>query len=134
MDCENSDVYKLYSVLKNLNQDELSKVEKIVLYDDSHTTEGWDWLEKFTRIPVEHVEVDRVTSRKSLVDIKMTAGVCTDFYKNDITSFILVSSDSDYWGLISSLTEARFLVIMSIRNAEKQSRKPLPSTAYSTVP
>ena len=74
MDCEYSDVYKLYSVLKNLNQDELSKVEKIVLYDDSHTTEGWDWLEKFTRIPVEHVEADRVTGRKSLVDIEMTAG------------------------------------------------------------
>ena len=125
VDCENSDVYKLYSVLKNLNQDELSKVEKIVLYDDSHTTEGWDWLEKFTRIPVEHVEADRVTGRKSLVDIKMTAGVCTDFYKNDITSFILVSSDSDYWGLISSLTEARFLVMYEYSKCGEAIKKAL---------
>ena len=29
VDCENSDVYKLYATLKNLNQDELSKIEKI---------------------------------------------------------------------------------------------------------
>ena len=93
VDCENSDVYKLYSVLKNLNQDELSKIDKIVLYDDYHTTSGWDWLEKFTKIPIEHIEVQRVTDQKSLVDIKMTAGVCTDDYENNITSFILVSSD-----------------------------------------
>lgn len=111
VDCENSDVYKLYSVLKNLNQDELSKIEKIVLYDDYHTTSGWDWLEKFTKKPIEHIEVNRVTDQKSLVDIKMTAGVCTDYYENNITSFILVSSDSDYWGLISTLTKAEFLVM-----------------------
>ena len=111
VDCENSDVYKLYSVLKNLNQDELSKIEKIVLYDDYHTTSGWDWLEKVTKIPIEHIEVNRVTDQKSLVDIKMTAGVCTDYYENNITSFILVSSDSDYWGLISTLTKAEFLVM-----------------------
>lgn len=111
VDCENSDVYKLYSVLKNLNQDELSKIEKIVLYDDYHTTSGWDWLEKFTKIPIEHIEVNRVTDQKSLVDIKMTAGVCTDYHENNITSFILVSSDSDYWGLISTLTKAEFLVM-----------------------
>ncbi len=111
VDCENSDVYKLYGVLKNLNQDELAKIEKIVLYDDYHTNSGWDWIYKFTNIPVEHIEVERVTDQKSLVDIKMTAGVCKDYYENGISSFILVSSDSDYWGLISSLPKANFLVM-----------------------
>jgi hypothetical protein len=98
-------------VLKNLNQDELTKIEKITLYDDSNTTSGWDWLSQFTRIPVEHIEVERVTDRKSLVDISMTASVCKDFYQNGITSFIIVSSDSDFWGLISSLPNANFLVM-----------------------
>jgi hypothetical protein len=111
VDCENSDVFKLYSVLKNLNQDELTKIEKITLYDDSNTTSGWDWLAKFTNIPVEHIEVERVTGHKSLVDIRMTASVCGDFYQNGITSFIIVSSDSDFWGLISSLPSANFLVM-----------------------
>ena len=41
----------------------------------------------------------------------MTAGVCREFYDNKITSFILASSDSDYWGLISSLPNADFLVM-----------------------
>lgn len=125
VDCENSDVYKLYSVLKNLNQDELSKIEKIVLYDDYHTTDGWQWLEKFTKIPIEHIEVKRVTDRKSLVDIKMTAGVCTDYYENGITSFILVSSDSDYWGLISTLKNAEFLVMYEYSKCGQAIKKAL---------
>jgi hypothetical protein len=44
VDCENSDVFKLYGVLKNLNQDELEKIDKIILYDDYHTTSGWDCI------------------------------------------------------------------------------------------
>ena len=111
VDCENSNPFKLYSVLKGLNQDELAKIEKITLYDDPNTTAGWDWLSKFTQIPVEHIEIDRVTDRKSLVDVRMTASVVTDFYRDGITSFIIVSSDSDYWGLIESLPNAHFLVM-----------------------
>ncbi len=124
VDCENSDVFKLFSVLKGLNQDELSKIEKITLYDDSNTTSGWDWLSQFTHIPVEHIEIERVTNRKSLVDVRMTASVVTDFYRDGITSFIIVSSDSDFWGLIESLPNANFLVMYeyekcgaSIKNA-----------------
>ena len=111
VDCENSNPFKLYSVLKGLNQDELAKIEKITLYDDPNTTAGWDWLSKFTQIPTEHIEIDRVTDRKSLVDVRMTASVVTDFYRDGITSFIIVSSDSDFWGLIESLPKAKFLVM-----------------------
>lgn len=125
VDCENSDVYKLYSVLKNLKQDELEKIEKIVLYDDCHTNSGWDWLGKFTRIPIEHVEVERVTDQKSLVDIKMTAGVCKDYFENGITSFIIVSSDSDYWGLISSLPAVNFLVMYEYSKCGSAIKKAL---------
>ena len=127
VDCENSNPFKLYSVLKGLNQVELAKIEKITLYDDPNTTAGWDWLSKFTQIPVEHIEIDRVTDRKSLVDLRMTASVVTDFYRDGITSFIIVSSDSDFWGLIESLPKAHFLVMYeyekcgtSIKNALTQ--------------
>ncbi|MBQ4282446.1 MAG: NYN domain-containing protein [Lachnospira sp.] len=111
VDCENSDVFKLYGVLKNLNQEELDKIEKIMLFDDSHTSTAWEWLGKFTKIPVEYIQVQRVTDAKSLVDIQMTAGVCTAYYKDNIDSFIVCSSDSDFWGLISSLPDANFLVM-----------------------
>jgi len=111
VDCENSDPFKLYSVLKGLNQDELSKIEKITLYDDTNTTAAWDWIANYTHIPVEHIEITRVTDRKSLVDVRMTASVVSDYYKNGISSFIIVSSDSDYWGLIETLPDADFLVM-----------------------
>lgn len=112
VDCENSDVYKLYSVLKNLNEDTISKVRKIILYDDYHTNNAWKLLNRLVDIPIERVEVERVTNAKSLVDIKMTAGVCKEYYENHTQSFILVSSDSDFWGLISSLPQAEFLVMI----------------------
>lgn len=112
VDCENSDVYKLYGMLKNLKQYEIEKIHKIMLYDDDHTNNGWDFLEKFISIPVEHIEVERVVGHKSLVDFRVTTGVCREYYRYDVTSFILLSSDSDYWGLISSLPEAEFLVVV----------------------
>lgn len=113
VDCENSDPYKLYAVLNNLDQKALlSKINKIILYNDIHTASAWKILEQFTDIPIEHNMIERIKENKSLVDIRLTSGTCREFYKNGIESFILVSSDSDYWGLISSMPELRFLVMV----------------------
>ena len=111
VDCENCDPYKLYGVLCNLDKEQMSKVDRIVLYDDVHTTRAWDYISHLTHIKVEHIEVERVADNKSLVDIRMTAGVCKAYYEGHVGSFILCSSDSDFWGLISSLPQASFLVM-----------------------
>lgn len=112
VDCENSDPYKLFAVLRNLKSCYLSKIKKIILYDDPHTTRAWTMLERFVGIPIEHELVERVKKSKSLVDIRLTAGACKEFYVNEVDSFVIVSSDSDYWGLISALPKARFLVMV----------------------
>ena len=125
VDCENSDPYKLYATLNNLNQEALlDKISKIILYDDVHTTSAWKILEKFTQIPIEHILIERIKENKSLVDIRLTTGTCREYYQNQVDSFILVSSDSDYWGLISAMPEVRFFVMVesekcspSIKNA-----------------
>ena len=97
VDCENSDPYKLYATLNNLNQNALlHKIAKIILYDDIHTTSAWDILNEFTEIPVEHEIIERVKENKSLVDIRLTTGTCREFFQNETDSFILASSDSDY--------------------------------------
>lgn len=111
----------------------MSKIEKIILYDDYHTSCGWDWLEKFIHIPVFHEEVERVTDRKSLVDIKMTAGVCEAYYKDNIDSFILCSSDSDYWGLISSVKDAHFLVMYEYSKCGQSIKDALTKRCIFTV-
>ena len=113
VDCENADPYKLYATLKNLDQAALlDKISKIILYDDIHATTAWKILEQFTQIPIEHNLIERIKENKSLVDIRLTTGTCREFFQNDTDSFILASSDSDYWGLISAMPEAHFLVLV----------------------
>lgn len=112
VDCENCDPFKLYATLRNLNETELSRIRKIILYDDVHTSSVWRIFDHFTSIPVEREDVARVTNRKSLVDIRMTAGTCKEYYQDKVTAFIIASSDSDYWGLISAIPEASFLVMV----------------------
>lgn len=112
VDCENSDPYKLCATLKNLDYQYTQKITSIILFDDVHTASAWRILEDYTKIPVEHMMIERVKQNKSLVDIKLTARACQEHYKNNVDSFVIVSSDSDYWGLISSLSEARFLVMV----------------------
>ena len=112
VDCENSDPYKLCAALRGLDRDNLAKISRIILFDDVHTASAWRILESFTNISVEHILIERVKQNKSLVDIKLTARACQEHYQNQVDSFIIVSSDSDYWGLISSLPEARFLVMV----------------------
>ncbi len=112
VDCENSDPYRLCATLKGLDEDVICKIQKIMLFDDVHTANAWRILESHTTIPVEHIMTERVKQSKSLVDIELTARTCTEHYRNNVDSFVIVSSDSDYWGLISSLPEARFLVMI----------------------
>jgi hypothetical protein len=112
VDCENSDPYKLCATLNSLQYDQMKKITKIMLFDDEHTVDTWKILEKYTRIPVEHMMIQRVKQNKSLVDITLTARACQEHYQNKVDSFIIVSSDSDYWGLISSLPDAKFLVMI----------------------
>ena len=125
VDCENSNVFKLCGVLTSLDSNITSKIRKILLFDDVHTSPGWAFLEPFTKIPVEHIVVKRVKDEKSLVDIKMTAAVCTEHYRNNISSFILFSSDSDYWGLISSLSDANFMVMFEYSKIGEAIKKNL---------
>lgn len=112
VDCENSDPYKLCAALRNLDYRYMQKITSIILFDDVHTASAWRILEDFTKIPVEHMLIERVKESKSLVDIKLTARACQEHYMNHVDSFIIVSSDSDYWGLISSLPDARFLMMI----------------------
>lgn len=112
VDCENSDPYKLCAVIRNLDYTYTSKISSIILLNDIHAASAWVLLEQFTSIPIEHIMTERVMENKSLVDVMLTARVCKEHFANEVDSFIIASSDSDYWGLIQSLPEARFLLMI----------------------
>lgn len=116
VDCENSDPYKLCATFQNLDDAYTEKIATIILFDDVHSASAWRIFDSFTQIPVEHMMIERVKQNKSLVDVMLIARTCQEHYKNRVDSFILVSSDSDYWGMISSLPEARFLLMLERAN------------------
>ena len=110
VDCENSDAQRLYDSLAFMKR----FLRKIILVDDTHTNLMWDELVREYReagIPIEHDELPRLKEEKSLVDLRMVAKTCEEHYKNHVEHFILVTSDSDIWALISSLPDADIMVL-----------------------
>lgn len=131
VDCENSDPYKLCATLRGLDYNYTQKISSVILFDDVNAASAWHILDQFTSIPVEHVMTKRVKEDKSLVDIMLTARACQEHYQNNVDSFIVVSSDSDYWGLISSLPNARFFVMIERDNCGPDLKNALVSRGIS---
>ena len=113
VDCENSDCYQLTATLKSLGDAFLTKIKKIILVNDVHTSSGWDVLaEHVAPIPVEHAMTHRIKQDKSLVDAILISRTCQEHYQNDVDSFVICSSDSDFWALVQSLPLASFLFLV----------------------
>ena len=112
VDCENANPFKLYSFLTSDGiSSKLSKIEKIILYDDVNTTKQWANLQNVTQIPIERIETRRILKHKSVVDATLISGICKCFYKDNIDSFLLFSSDSDYLAMIFSIPDGSFFVL-----------------------
>jgi hypothetical protein len=112
VDCENSDPYNLCATLKSFDEEYLRKIAKIILIDDVHAAVAWQILEKFTSVPVERKLTKRIREGKSIVDSTLTVMTLKEHYKNNVDSFVIVASDSDYWPLIDDTPDARFLVML----------------------
>ena len=113
VDCENADPYRFCGMLDSLDQNALlGHVGKIILYNDIHASSVWKSMDVLTRLPVEHHMTKRIKADKSLVDAQLITGVCREHYENGSDSVVLVSSDSDYWGMISMMPQIRFLVAL----------------------
>ena len=110
VDCENTDPYRLFAAFTGLSEYK-DKISRLILIDDPHTVNVWKSLENLLPFPVEHVLVERVAKNKSLVDHKLIIRACMEFYQNNVDSFMLISSDSDFSELIRSLP-ARFIVFL----------------------
>ena len=125
VDCENADPYRFYGMLDGLDQNALlNHVAKIILYNDVHASSAWKILDQFTGLQVDHHMTERIKADKSLVDAQLITGVCREYYENGADSVVLVSSDSDYWGMISMLPQVRFLVAL-----ERNKCSPATKTA-----
>ncbi len=113
VDGENTDPYMFASTINSLSDCEIDKIDRIVVYADKvHSSSAWKYLKHFTlEIPVSIEYVERIAAEKSLVDHMLIAGVSRAVYKENADSIILASSDSDFWSVIKSVHDARFMVM-----------------------
>ena len=112
VDCENADPYALCATIQGMDPEAREKISKVILFDDVHAASAWKHLKKFVGVPVEYILVHRLKEQKSLVDMSLAIQACRNFFIDSVDSFLLISSDSDFWALISQLPEARFLVLV----------------------
>lgn len=112
VDGENCDPYRLAAMFDSLQDSEIRKIEKIVVYyDESYSDRAWIMLKHFTfGVDVEIISINRIIETKSLVDHKLVAGISKAVYKDDIDSIILASSDSDFWSVIEDVS-AKYLIL-----------------------
>ncbi len=128
VDCENSDPYKLCATLRNLDFEIMRKISSIILFDDVHTATAWKILEAYTNIPVERNMIERLKQDKSLVDMQLAARACKEHYQNNVDSIVIVSSDSDYWALITSLPDVKFLMMIEREKCGPDMKSALESS------
>lgn len=117
--------------MEYIDRDLEQKVAKIILCDDDHTTTAWNVLNRFTGISVEHEQIARVKAEKSLVDHKLVSKVCREVYRNYVDSVVLFASDSDYWGMISEVAEANFLVMVERSKCSQSFEKAMTEAGIS---
>lgn len=130
VDCENSDPIRLSAALQAMGTDVGTKLKKIILYNDVNASSCWAMLQQYCATPIEHCMTQRILQNKSMVDPTLIAGVCRMHYVEQVDSFLLASSDSDFISLVRSL-DANFLWLVE---NEKVSNATLEELIGNGVP
>lgn len=131
VDCENCNPLKFYALLQSLSAEALPKIQKIILFDDVNASSIWRLIDRYTDATIDHCMTERVLGVKSVVDANLIVRCCQEHYVGQADSFLLFSSDSDYWALIRNLTTARFFVMFE---HEKTSNAMLDHLKENDVP
>lgn len=131
VDCENCDPMKFYALLESLSSEAKTKIQKIILFDDVNASSVWRLIDRYTSAAIDHCMTERLLGGKSVVDLNLVVSCCQEHYVKNADSFLLFSSDSDYWSLISKLDTARFYVMFE---HEKTSDTVLEHLTENGVP
>lgn len=105
VDCDNIDFFKFLSMLDTLEEEGIKNID-FYLYTDLKATYLWDILDdvrcsdSFNYI---YKRVDRVKGNKSVVDLVITVDICKEVMENGCKKIGLISSDSDFYGVLDSL-------------------------------
>lgn len=102
VDCDNIEYFKFLALLDLLS--EADAEFSVKLFKDTKSSTLWDDIPiKADNVKLETINVDRLIGLKSMVDMAITTTICKDVYTKGISSIYLVSSDSDFLGLVKGV-------------------------------
>lgn len=106
VDCDNVRFHKFIAFLSKLEKEakDLSKI-KFKLYLDSHALPTWKgirFLQGAPKINLEIINLNRVANCKSVADVVIALDIGKQTALNPAEKIALMSSDSDFYGLIDS--------------------------------
>lgn len=110
VDCDNTEFFIFFNFV--LGVESVTKIKSIYLFADKKSNFLWKMFKSMYQghIDIQVISVDRIKDNKSVVDLVLTKTVCECYYTKGLSKAILVSSDSDFFGLIHSLPEIDFMV------------------------
>lgn len=112
VDCDNIDFFKFLSMLDTLEEEGVKDID-FYLYTDLKATYLWNILDDVRcsdAFNFIYKKVDRVKGNKSVVDLVITVDVCKEVMEHGSKKIGLISSDSDFYGVLDSLEGVDFVV------------------------
>lgn len=102
VDCDNTDYFSFLAFLETLNDIPTDGRHVIKLFMDRKSRLIWHGTEKLLsgNFDFELFDAERIHSNKSVVDIVITAEITRDSVKPKQIKQALVSSDSDFYGIL----------------------------------
>lgn len=107
VDCDNVELFKFLTFINCLDS---QNIAGIVLVIDEKSNYLWKVFKDIYKGPIKisSINVPRLKEQKSVVDVVLTKAVCESVYLENTDKILLFSSDSDFFGLISSFPEINF--------------------------
>ena len=127
VDCENSDPLRFLSAIHTINELAQYKLKKIFLINDPRASTIWSGIkDECPGMVVEEILLERIYENKSLSDVKLATITAKECYTQNVDSFLLVTRDSDFFGMLTTLTaDAHFLVMLETEKCGLKIREKL---------
>jgi uncharacterized LabA/DUF88 family protein len=109
IDGENAQATLLPQILAEISKFGLVTIKRI--YGDWTTTSMNSWKKALNKHAIQPIQQFRYTSGKNSTDSAMIIDAMDILYSNDVDSFCIVASDSDYTRLATRIREEGFFVI-----------------------
>lgn len=106
VDCDNVSYPHMIAVLDTMES--WSNVDTIHLFIDDKATHAWHTLDWYEKVVMHRVE--RIKSEKSIADVQIATYITQQVYEANCKDIVLMSSDSDFAGLLGTLRNVSIAV------------------------